>query len=427
MPGKFKFVFAIPLLLAGMQADDLQAAQDAPAADLKRVEEAIAKGVEYLKKAGPAEKVGAMLQVQSSDELVLLTFLGAGVPESTPEFQKCLSNILTAPLHNVYQVSLQAMALEELDRVKYQGRIWQCAQFLVDAQFSDGLWSYGERTAVPEPPPGVPTKAAATAGRSDGSDPLPKKKKPPVTRKLPVRKTRDGIGVREHVNNSSAMYAALGLRACHDAGIVIPREVVERAIKWWRGHQVVVKKEVGEGTTGGVSERIAWTYSLSLPGDPPLPKVPTLSMTTGAVGSLVVLDYMLGVDWKKDKAVNGGINWIADHFSSAENVGAAEVWGNTKTFRYYYLYALERLGVLYDTPLIGTHRWYEEGAPVLLGEQKPDGSWNEVGTWLGNTGQSQPVWDTCFAILFLKRATPPLRDVASTDRYIKPSEDPPKK
>jgi hypothetical protein len=27
----------------------------------------------------------------------------------------------------------------------------------------------------------------------------------------------------------------------------------------------------------------------------------------------------------------------------------------------------------------------------------------------------EPVWDTCFAILFLKRATRPLMDVASVD------------
>jgi len=410
--------------LPPVSAAELQEAPGVSGVDPKRVDEAILRGIDYLKKAGPAAKVGAMLQVQSSDELMLLTFLGAGVAENSPEFQKVLNNIVSSPLHNVYQVSLQAMVLEELDRVKYQGRIWQCAQFLVDAQFPDGLWSYGERTAVPEPPPGPTGKPAATSGREAGTDPLAKKKKPPVTRKLPVKKTRDGIGLREHVNNSSAMYAALGLRACYDAGIVIPRTVVERAAKWWRNHQIVEKKEKEAGlATGGTSERIGWSYSLSLPGDPPLPKVPTLSMTTGAVGSLVVLDYLLGVDWKKDKVVNGGINWIADHFSVGENAGAGEVWGNQKTFHYYYLYALERLGVLYGTPVLGTHKWYEEGAPFLLGEQKPDGSWNDAGTWLGNTGDSQPVWDTCFAILFLKRATAPLPDVASEDRFIKGSKD----
>src|SRR5262245_2985242 len=124
-------MFLAALLLSALgtpppiSAEELQAAQSDSAIDPKRVDEAILRGIDYLKKAPPAAKVGAMLQVQSSDELILLTFIGSGVAESSPEFQKTLNNVLSAPLHNVYQVSLQAMALEELDRVKHQGRIWQ--------------------------------------------------------------------------------------------------------------------------------------------------------------------------------------------------------------------------------------------------------------------------------------------------------------
>ena len=50
-------------------------------------------------------------------------------------------------------------------------------------------------------------------------------------------------GVQAHVNDSSGMYAALGLRACHDAGIVLPRGVLERGVKWWRNHQMVEKQD----------------------------------------------------------------------------------------------------------------------------------------------------------------------------------------
>ena len=75
--------------------------------------------------------------------------------------------------------------------------------------------------------------------------------------------------------------------------------------------------------------------------------------------------------------------------------------GAPNAFLYYYLYAVERLGMLYDTGKIGGHLWYPEGAKVLLDAQKPDGSWDAS---LPKT----PTWDTCFAILFLKRATRPL-------------------
>jgi hypothetical protein len=59
--------------------------------------------------------------------------------------------------------------------------------------------------------------------------------------------------------------------------------------------------------------------------------------------------------------------------------------------------------------------WYPEGANILLDAQKPAGSW-----LMSDNGK--PLWDTCFAILFLKRATRPL-DVASEDRK-RPAQDP---
>ena len=49
------------------------------------------------------------------------------------------------------------------------------------------------------------------------------------------------------------------------------------------------------------------------------------------------------------------------------------------------------------------------GAPVILDAQKPDGS------WYGGAKRCNSTWDTCFAILFLKKATQRL-EVASEDR-----------
>jgi hypothetical protein len=44
-------------------------------------------------------------------------------------------------------------------------------------------------------------------------------------------------------------------------------------------------------------------------------------------------------------------------------------------FHYYYLYGLERAGMLFDTTRIGAHDWYAEGANHLLDHQNADGSW----------------------------------------------------
>ena len=87
-----------------------------------------------------------------------------------------------------------------------------------------------------------------------------------------------------------------------------------------------------------------------------------------------------------------------------------------KQFQYYYLYALERVGMLYGTESIGPHEWYPEGANYLLGGQRANGSWADPAE--AYFAEQEPVWSTCYAILFLKRATRPLTDVASVDRYF---------
>ena len=83
-----------------------------------------------------------------------------------------------------------------------------------------------------------------------------------------------------------------------------------------------------------------------------------------------------------------------------------------KRQHFYYLYALERAGILYGTEHFGGRAWYAEGAKFLLETQKPDGSWRES----DYAGVAPETWDTCFAILFLRRATKPLIDVATVEK-----------
>src|SRR5204863_10140705 len=102
---------------------------------------AIAKAVAWLRTAKlPASThMGPM----PSDVLVCLALAHAGVPETDPFFAKLLEGVLAARLQRTYIVSLQAVLLEKLDRVRYQGCLHQCAQFLVDNQCVNGQWSYG--------------------------------------------------------------------------------------------------------------------------------------------------------------------------------------------------------------------------------------------------------------------------------------------
>ena len=390
------------------QAKDKQAR--APKVDQVKVDAAIAKGVASLRSqvGGPMALQPVGYSKGSQSDLVLWTLLHAGVPENDPLIQSLLKEMLARELSATYCVSLQAMILEELDRVKHQNRIFQCAQFLVDNQCKNGTWSYGEPSAfAKETPTGGPAPATASAAsRKAEALPVGKRPKPKVVRRIPVKKMKEGI---EAGDNSNSQYAALGLRACHDAGIVLPEEVLARAEKWWRDSQDVVPPEQTGPAAAG------WCY-----GHVHRPKdgghEPYGSMTAGAVGSLAICKYVRGLPWKNDPAMTRGLEWLNRHWTVAENPrvkGFVNELGSelVNNHYYYYLYALERAGVLYDTDLIGRHDWYVEGAETLIRDQEQNGAWRRT----GNPGWEIP--DTCFAILFLRRATRPFKDVASVDRY----------
>src|SRR5215831_8478626 len=141
-------------------------AQQQQGVDQKRIDEAIRKGVQYL---NGAESSGWDQHINNCDELVLLTLIHADLPEGNAKLQDYLKRSLEAKMERTYKVSLLAMSLEELDRVKYQPKIKECAQFLVDNQCQNGQWSYGEATPFVNNT-GVPTGgnkpvAVASAGK----------------------------------------------------------------------------------------------------------------------------------------------------------------------------------------------------------------------------------------------------------------------
>jgi len=386
--------------------------------DPKKVDEAISRGVGFLR---GAERPGYPdRQIPNCDELVLWTLVHAGIPESDALFQELLKTMLEGPLERTYKVALQAMILEELDRVKHQGRIAQCAQFLADNQCGNGQWSYGEASPfAKEVPTATPLK---TAVASDGGRPKSVgapmdagfRQKPKVLATIAIRKMKEGPGEGD---NSNSQYAALGLRACFDAGVLLPRETVELARKWWResqndgGKGRKGKPNVATGASDGPppAEPAGWCYGGKSHGHPAYG-----SMSAGAVGALAIYDHLLGEKAKADPWAQAGLAWMAQNFTVTDNPGPPE-WGEGKPgyMTYYYLYAMERAGILFGTEVIGGHRWYSEGAEHILRSQKPDGSWNAGGPEANST------WETCFAILFLKRATRPLEDVVSEDRFHK--------
>lgn len=93
---------------------------------------------------------------------------------------------------------------------------------------------------------------------------------------------------------------------------------------------------------------------------------------------------------KAKAAREKGWAYLERRFSVEGNPAGAQAL--TEDWFHYYLYGVERLCAIAGRDRIGGRDWYTEGAKSLVASQRDDGSWGEP-------------WDTCFALLFLRRAT----------------------
>jgi hypothetical protein len=95
----------------------------------------------------------------------------------------------------------------------------------------------------------------------------------------------------------------------------------------------------------------------------------------------------------QDEAITRGLRALGHYL---EHPGRRRV--ETKATA-YFLWSVERVGVLYNLKTIGAKDWYHWGVEILLPNQKANGSWF-LGGYPGSTTQL----DSCMALLFLKRA-----------------------
>lgn len=176
---------------------------------------------------------------------------------------------------------------------------------------------------------------------------------------------------------SNTQYAALGLRAAALHGHKVQDKTWERLANW-------TLKLQQEGEHGG------FRYA---PGRDHV----TGSMTSAGIAVLSICDEQLSRAPRELKpALKRGAKWLTRNFRVDQN--PARLFDDNAArdqdggHPYYYVYGLERVGALLGQSHFGEHDWYREGALWLLERQEGDGRW-------GNQAE------TCFALLFLARAT----------------------
>ncbi|WP_020473140.1 HEAT repeat domain-containing protein [Zavarzinella formosa] len=114
-----------------------------------------------------------------------------------------------------------------------------------------------------------------------------------------------------------------------------------------------------------------------------------------------------GADPANDKIMEAGLKCLGNYLSAAAaqpgdmpgGRGRRRFQMNELSQNYYFMWALERVGMIYSLQTIGKVDWYEWGSEILADAQQADGSWTG-----GNYHGATPELDTAFALLFLNRA-----------------------
>lgn len=179
------------------------------------------------------------------------------------------------------------------------------------------------------------------------------------------------------VDLSNTQYAALGLRTGANLGHAVPHKTWERLAAAALEHQEAAeKKDEAAGFSYHPEDRASG------------------GMTAAGVTILAICEEQMRRG-NKQPIVRGrerGVQWLIRHFSVRQNHKPDEHGVGTGGRLHYYLYGLERVAGLLEIERFAAHEWYREGAEFLVDSQDPAGRWS---------GQAE----TCFALLFLSRAT----------------------
>jgi len=169
-------------------------------------------------------------------------------------------------------------------------------------------------------------------------------------------------------DNSNTQFAALGLWAASRHGVPCERALALLAARFRT-------TQLGGG---------GWGY---VPNNPETPSMTCAGLLALAIGHGVRLAD--GAERREDDQIQGGLTALTRYLDGRP----------LREHGLYFLWSVERVGMLFNLDSIGNVEWYRWGAERLVPEQKEDGSWNA-----GGYHGSAPITDTSFALLFLKKA-----------------------
>jgi hypothetical protein len=392
-------------------------AQDNPAELKEKIDQAIDKGVDWLKKQqqpagdfgeskGPTYQGGgnAYHNKPGITAFSLLALLKSDVPHNDPVISKGLAYLQE-------YVDKKGNVISNYDR----GAILMALEAFHEAAVADTMKKKGSKTServgdFKEP---KYTPSGPMMGFISG-----------IVKSLMEEQTSAGgwrygknfglVGSAEDV--SCTQIILLGLKSATRMKAPVDPQAIRKALEFVLSSQEKDGPKVerpndyrsgdrGTYASNGNDRARGWAYIKK--GSKPDEEKVCGSMTCAGVGCLIIAKSILGkgVLGKKggdavDQSIYDGFAWLSTHWSVDTNPeqGVAR--------HYYHLYGLERTGTLGLYEKVGSHYWYKEGAAVVLKDQRADGSWDQKDE-IAPTN----IIDTCYALLFLRRGTAPVGDV----------------
>ena len=403
------FVFAVGALLLGAPAR--AARPTLPPDEEAEVKRAMETAVRRLKEAQlPSGTWATDNHTAGYAALPALTLLECGVPKTDPVLKRAEAFLRKAlpTMDDTYELSLSILFLDRLGNRNDEKMIQGLALRLVAGQSATGGWGYkcpnltvSESYAlfkllheIAWKPSVRGAKAAADKPKSGLPDDFPTALPPRVVVPLainrlavvqdfarieladPADKPNDLIYAT--TDNSDTQFALIALWAAQRHDVPLDRTL-------W----LIAKRfQTSQNGDGG------WGYHYA---------------NGGGAGEGAPMDCcgLLGL------AVGHGIARGKEPFNAAQDTKIIDGFAALNKYvgvpvnrmrdipaaNLYFLWSLERVGVLYDLPTIADKDWYRWGAEAIVANQTNDGDWVNGGGYPGAT----PVANTCFALLFLAR------------------------
>ncbi|MCS7045862.1 MAG: hypothetical protein NZO58_05860 [Gemmataceae bacterium] len=388
------------------------------------IADAIERGRNYLqrtqKPSGTWEEGGHRFGYAA---LPALTLLECGVSPNDAGIRAAADyirrGVLGKDLINTYEVSLAILFLDRLGNPKDKPYVEILAARLIASQTPTGGWGYSTQWLDAkdtdkilslirrlEPLPLEHLLAGRVAGMDNPfvkREPVPshelvRKRTVNVPKELvllpcftqfgtfPLKdpeKPPPGVPFLDRTDNSTTQFALLALWAARRKEYDIP---ITRT-----GSMAFMRFHTCQSPSG------AWDYLYVNGGSGGTPTMINTGLLGMAIGHGIVKEMKLQDDppVDEDPRILHGFKALAGHIGVPQDRVKDIPLPNL-----YFLWGLERVCMLYNVHLIGNRDWYHWGAEALVANQEPDGYWFKKDGYPG----ASPTIDTCFALMFLRRA-----------------------